>query len=213
MDFSYLLLTNVPDEKLLIAYGFTLDQDNLYFKQVNLKNKAFYAKIYISQNSFVIKPFDVATNIEYTLINSPRATGTFVGDLRHNIEEIYTDIINKCTHSNNIKDKLVNYLTTSYDVIKESPWAEYSSFITFKNKTNKKWFGLIMTVKASVFNIKADSNLDIINLKLDPAHILKLIDNKHYFKAYHMNKKYWISIVLNGYDDFETLKKLVRESY
>ena len=43
--------------------------------------------------------------------------------------------------------------------------------------------------------------------------IEKLIDNKRYFPAYHMNKKYWCTICLDGTVELEEIYKLIDISY
>ena len=52
-----------------------------------------------------------------------------------------------------------------------------------------------------------------VNLKADPEHIPLLVDHKSIFPAYHMNKKYWITILLTAVTDFENLCDLTRQSY
>ena len=55
--------------------------------------------------------------------------------------------------------------------------------------------------------------MDLINLKCDPLLIGSLIKEKGIFRAYHMNKSYWISVLLDGSTDDETIKWLLNLSY
>ena len=55
--------------------------------------------------------------------------------------------------------------------------------------------------------------VEIINIKLDEETIQKLVKQKGFYKAYHMNKKSWITIVLNDTLDDSMIKKLIDESY
>ena len=43
--------------------------------------------------------------------------------------------------------------------------------------------------------------------------ILEIIDNKNIFPAYHMNKKHWISIVIDKNIKLEAIKELIDISY
>ena len=70
-----------------------------------------------------------------------------------------------------------------------------------------------MTVKSSVLKIESEELIDIMNIKLDPEKIKQLIDNVNYFEAYHMNKKYWITILLDSNLDINKVKELIDESY
>jgi len=51
------------------------------------------------------------------------------------------------------------------------------------------------------------------NVKLNPDLIENLIDKKHFFPAYHMNKKYWITILLDSDTDLNLVKSLIDESF
>ena len=76
-----------------------------------------------------------------------------------------------------------------------------------------KWFGVIMTIPASKLGLEGDYSVDIINLKCDPLLIGSLHKEKGIFPAYHMNKTYWISVLLDGSVDDETVKWLVSLSF
>ena len=51
------------------------------------------------------------------------------------------------------------------------------------------------------------------NYEITYTTINKLIDNKVFFKAYHMNKNNWITINLDSNIDFNYLCKLIDDSY
>ena len=55
--------------------------------------------------------------------------------------------------------------------------------------------------------------IDVLNVNLNPELIQCLIDKKHFFPAYHMNKKHWISIVLDSDVDLNLVKSLIDESF
>ena len=59
----------------------------------------------------------------------------------------------------------------------------------------------------------SDVKVDVINLKLAPDEIKSLIDFKTFFPAYHMNKKYWITVLLNRDLGEEKLFSLIKKSY
>jgi predicted DNA-binding protein (MmcQ/YjbR family) len=77
-----------------------------------------------------------------------------------------------------------------------------------------KWFGILMKVKGSRAGLKTDALTDILNLKCDPdeAFILReLYDG--IIPAYHMNKRHWISVILNGSVPIDFTKRLVEKSF
>ncbi len=70
-----------------------------------------------------------------------------------------------------------------------------------------------MNVSSKVLKLKKEGNVDILNIKNKPEIIEKLIDNKTYFPAYHMNKKHWITILLDNNTNIELIKMLIDDSY
>lgn len=70
-----------------------------------------------------------------------------------------------------------------------------------------------MNISIERLGIKEDALVDAMNLKNKALKVQKLIDNKTIFPAYHMNKKYWFTILLNKETDMNLLKELIDESY
>ena len=58
-----------------------------------------------------------------------------------------------------------------------------------------------------------NGDVEIINLKLKEEHILQLLQENGFYKAYHMNKKKWISIILDETLSDEDIFKYIDESY
>ncbi len=103
------------------------------------------------------------------------------------------------------------YIKKTYGVDAEFMWDDAPEFGVYRNGKNKKWFALIMDVDYSVVDKRRKGKVCIINLKSDKVN--DLLSEKGFYPAYHMNKKYWITAVLDGTVDFSTVKKVVSESY
>ncbi|MBU9877727.1 MAG: MmcQ/YjbR family DNA-binding protein [Thomasclavelia ramosa] len=84
---------------------------------------------------------------------------------------------------------------------------------TLKILETKKWYGLIINIPYRCLNIDKEGKVDILNVKNTPEKINALIDHIHYFPAYHMNKKHWISILLDRTVQITQVEKLLDESY
>lgn len=68
-------------------------------------------------------------------------------------------------------------------------------------------------IPAKCLGLPSNSKIDILNVKLAPEKIVQLIDSAQYYAAYHMNKKYWMTILLNENTDLNMVYKLLDESY
>ena len=58
-----------------------------------------------------------------------------------------------------------------------------------------------------------DKKIEVMNVKLPPEQIDELVKQKGFFRAYHMNKKYWITFKLDDTIEDEVLEELIDISY
>ena len=83
-----------------------------------------------------------------------------------------------------------------------------------RHNDTKKWFGIIMYVgKDKVDKLNDKTKVEVINIKLDEDIIKDLLKKDGFYPAYHMGKKYWISIILDDTLDDKYLFKLINDSY
>ena len=95
---------------------------------------------------------------------------------------------------------------------RNAEWEKYPFCGIFRNKKNNKWFGLITSVDISKID-KGTGEVELLNIKLDEDKILQLVKKEGFYKAYHMNKKSWISIILNDTLNNKEIFELIDESY
>jgi len=55
--------------------------------------------------------------------------------------------------------------------------------------------------------------LEVLNLKCSPDLAMVLVDERQIFKAYHMNKKLWISVNLSGDIGKSVVCDLITQSF
>lgn len=208
MDYSYYLSKYEIDQDKLLSFGFT-KQGNEYFYKVELSDKSLVARIKISEKEISLKVFDKEFNDEFLPFNIV----DHVCKERIEAEELLQSIIKQCFTSIDMTRKVIQYLKEHFNTSPEQPWEEYPNYYTFKTQKSQKWYAVIMNIKKAQLKLESENQVDIINIKLDSIGTRNLIDNIQYFPAYHMNKKYWISIILDKNTDFEKLKSLIDESY
>ncbi|MDE6796940.1 MAG: MmcQ/YjbR family DNA-binding protein [Ruminococcus sp.] len=112
-----------------------------------------------------------------------------------------------------MRDKIISYVREKYATDPEYLWLKTPDAFVLRNPKNKKWYALVMNVKKSVLIPSEKGFTDIINLKCQPLTRECLITEGKAFPAYHMNKKLWISIILDGNLDFKILCNIIDESY
>ena len=77
-----------------------------------------------------------------------------------------------------------------------------------------KWYGVIMNLPRATLGLAGKGDVEVVNLKCD--HVLDVLLNSEpgaVLPAYHMNKKHWLTIVLDGKFPAGELYGLIDESH
>lgn len=216
IDIEDIFRYKIPDRDKLLAYGFTYS-DGVYLKDIFIMKKQFFVKISITDKGIVhFSVYETETNEEYVLVHVAGAVGSFVGDIRSECEKVLIDVSDKCFNTELLKaeqtKRIIRFIKEKYDIEPEFPW-EKSNNAVFRIKSNEKWFAIIITVDRSKLGLHGHGNIEIINLKDIPENVERYTSEKNFYKAYHMNKKHWYTICLDGSVSDEELKTLINASY
>ncbi len=210
MDYSFILKNhNIEIEKLL-SYGFQKEKEIYIFrKNLSFSNLYVIIKIEPSQLLLEAKVYDSDFDEEYILY-----TVSSNSAVKNEVELLINDIKEKCFENTNIKEKLIQYISQKYQAKVERPWEKYPNYVTFKTPCSDKWFAIMMDIEQSKLdNSNQHHIVDVMNVKQNPNDIPSIVDNKHYFSAYHMSKKSWISIVLDQTIHLDELYSLIDKSF
>ncbi|MDE5582339.1 MAG: MmcQ/YjbR family DNA-binding protein [Ruminococcus sp.] len=112
-----------------------------------------------------------------------------------------------------MREKIISYAREKYATDPEYLWQKTPDAFVLRNLDNKKWYALVMSVKKSVLIPDSEGIIDIINLKCQPITRECLLAERKAFPAYHMNKKLWISIILDGSVSSDIICNIIDESY
>ncbi|BFT66796.1 MmcQ/YjbR family DNA-binding protein [Parvimonas parva] len=211
MFYNEIFDKNIFNSKLAIAYGFSKVGD-YYILQSDIDVENFNVIVKIGKDSFEVNVIELPFNEEYILFNVLDSKGKFVSQIRKKVNELIEDIVKSCFTSLDYRKILLNYVKEKYGTIPEEPW-EDNNHATIKTSNSKKWYGIFMYLPYKTLGLDKSGKIDVLNVKLNPEVIKSLIDKKHFFPAYHMNKKYWISIVLDSDTDLNLVKSLIDESF
>ena len=200
------------DCKRAIAYGFSRTEAGLELKK-ELPGVGLYAVFVIAGKSFEVNVFDADIDEEYLPFNVLDNITGFVTGIREQVEDLVQEIKEKCLLNSNMKLRLMEYCERKFGTEPEAPWEDSPDAYTFKTAKRNKWYALFMTIPYKSLGLVAKGTLDVVNIKLPPEKVLDLIDRVHFYPAYHMNKKHWITIVLDKEVDEPLVQQLLEESY
>lgn len=200
----------------LILYGFIKKNDDYLFSK-NIINNSFRVDVIISSLGEVKgKIYDLAFDEEYLNYRIENHPGKFVNSVKEEFESILLDIKKNCFITNlfiyNQTNRIADLIRREYNDLPDFPWEKTPGAGVFRNPINKKWYALIMNINK---NKITDGNEDVeaINIKLDENKILKLLKKKGFYKAYHMNKKNWITIILDDTISDKEIMNYIIESH
>ena len=113
-----------------------------------------------------------------------------------------------------LKDAVFTYIKKKYKVSPEFPWKRYPDNAVFRHSDNNKWFALVMEVGGDKLGVNNADYIPVINVKIDDMFLRDmLIRQAGIIPAYHMNKEHWITILLDGTVQKQTICDLIDISY
>ena len=204
------------NETALLKYGFTKVQ-NGYVYHTTICDEQFEMIVEVQGNQMTSKLIDCASEEEYVLADIEDSVGEFVGRVRSEYEQRLQEILDSCTIRNAFKGKqakdIIAYIQDKYGDELEFLWEKFDNIAIWRNKQNEKWYGLIGVIPANKIGLDSDKEIEIINLRYGKDEADKMVDGKVVFPGYHMNKKSWITIILDGAMETKRLCDLIDNSY
>lgn len=205
-----------PVAEKLIAYGFQKNGDRFFFKQI-ICNGQFQLSVSLSPSSDTARLFDTATGEEYVLADVDFASGGFVGEVRAAYEAALNDIATRCFETDIFKNaqtkEVIRFIEKSYGDRLEFLWQPKSNAAVCRNRRNRKWYIAFMTVAGKKLGLDFDRTIEIIDLRFQKEEIEAVVDNRGVFPGFHMNKKSWITVRLDGEVETSKIFSLIENSY
>lgn len=205
------------DFKKIVKFGFK-KENNIYKYSKNILNDKFRVDIIIDNNGTVEgKVFDLNMNDFYTNFRLIDNKGTFASIVCYEYINILEEIRDNCFYKKYFINDQANRLALKIkDLYNDEPlfmWESTPGCAVFKNKNTGKWYGLITNLDKNKLDKNENGEIEVLNVKIDDKKILELLNKDGFYPAYHMNKKYWISIVLDDKISDEEIIEYIIESY
>lgn len=108
--------------------------------------------------------------------------------------------------------EIIDYIADEFSDTPEFLFMD-SDTAVFRKGERKKWYAVIMTISKQKLGLSSDEIVEVLNVKLNPDEIALLTDKVNYFSAYHMNKKHWCTIPLDGSVDTDEICYRIGQSY
>lgn len=204
------------DFQKLEDYGFK--KENNVFKYSKVFMNSFRADLIVNEFGILTGSiYDIHINDEYINYRIESQNGEFVNKVRYEYKKILEDIKMNCTNKlyfiNDQTNRITNKIIEKYHDEPEFAWEKSLGFGIFRNQDNNKWYALIMNIDKSKIAKNNSGEVEVVNLKLDPNMIIELLKKDGYYPAYHMNKKYWITVILDDTLSDNEIMELIIKSH
>lgn len=203
----------IPEQ--MSEFGFQKTKDTYTYEE-NFLDDSFRAVVTVKNGKADGQVIDCSTGDEYYQIDVPAMQGKFVSSVRAGYLEILGRIVDHCCltmpFASPQANRIASRIYDRYHVAPDFPWKSksFKAYGVFRHLDSGKWFGLIMNVQRGLVTKNDDEQtVDIINLKSDTLPV----DGQSVFPSYHMNHKYWISVVLDDQLDDDDVMRLIDESF
>lgn len=201
-------------EEKLLKFGFKENHNKFILDQTST-NKDFTFHIEINNKKVLSTVIDNLTNEEYMPFYIETINGEYVGEIRSEFELLIKSILSTCyekDYDNDTLHQVIKIVKEKYNVKPVYLWDDSPNTFVFKHE-EAKWFGIVMDIPYSKVGIDSKEIVYVMNVKVPTEQIEDLIKENGIVPAYHMNKKYWISILLDGSVSIEKIAKLIDISY
>ena len=196
----------------LKGFGFKEEAEKLVYRE-EILDRSFLIEIVFVDSQLLVEVYDLEFDEVYSLYSVDSAVGETVQNIREHVENLLRSILGLADQSGKISSEVIDYCN-KYGGNHVNPFKKHLDILAFVNEKNK-WYALLSDVEYNKLNKNTDitTKVKILNVKYPTDNILDIIDNQNIFPAYHMNKKHWISIVLDKNIKLETIKELIDISY
>lgn len=205
-----------PDFDKLKKYGFKKKQDS-YQTEKLFKDNLFKAAIKITSEGKVTgEVTDIENNDEFLPLRVESNQGAYTAEVRQAYIELLTQIRDNCFIKNYYiypqSNRITNKIIEKYGDYPEFLWEKFQGSGIFRNPDTKKWYLAILDVDRSKLQPHGKGLIEVADIKLEPEEIDMLLQKENFYPAYHMNKKYWITIILDDTVSDEKIMELISKS-
>ena len=167
--------------------------------------------------AFSARLTDTQTEEPYVLHLVEDVRGSFVEQVRGEYRAALREIAERCFdrrvfHADGTAE-LLAYALARYGDRPEYLWERFPSNAVLRRKDNRKWYAALLTVGADKLGLARREEVEIADLRMRPEELDAKVDGKKYFRGWHMNKKSWVTVVLDGSVPPAELHRLLDESY
>ena len=195
-------------------YGFVENQGVWTFSSTILHGD-FLMRVIVVDGDLSFQVFDQETGDLYPQVHMESMRGTFVGSVREACLEVLYDIRKSCFEVQEFlcpqTKRIMTLVQENYEDQLEYLWEKSPDTAVLRHDDNQKWYAVLMKISWEKLDKSREGQVDVVNLKHD--QVANLLLEKGIYPAFHMNKRYWISLPLDDTLSDERVLELFERSW
>ena len=232
-----------PLAEALKTFGFIQEDGRLVYNEPVAGGQFRLEVAVDDAGRIMSRVFDRDTGDEYVLYRAESASGAFIGQLRTACLGILQKIADICCVTKVFqspgaaaviryaKEKYGDepeflwekfpgnavlrrrYAKEKYGDEPEFLWEKFPGNAVLRRKDTQKWYAALLKTTGNKIGLTGDEAVEIVDLRMTPDNIAAKVDGRKYFAGYHMNKKHWVTLLLDGSVPEAELLALIDASY
>ena len=195
-------------------YGFVENQGVWTYSSTILQGD-FLMMVTVEDGDLSFQVYDQETGDLYPQVHMESMRGTFVGTVREACLEVLYDIRKACFDVQEFlcpqTKRIMTRVQEKYGNQLEYLWEKSPDTAILRHENNQKWYAVLMKISWDKLEKGREGLVEAVNLKHD--QVSDLLVKKGIYPAFHMNKRYWISVPLDDSLSDEELLELIEKSW
>ncbi|WP_247944093.1 MmcQ/YjbR family DNA-binding protein [Streptococcus oralis] len=196
------------------AYGF-VEKGEVWTYSCMILQGDFVMNVSVTDGKLAFQVFDQETGDLYPQVHMESMRGTFVGSVREACLEILYQIRKACFDVQDFicpqTKRIMAQVQEKYGNQLEYLWEKSPDTAVLRHEGNQKWYAVLMRIPWDRLDKAREGLVEAVNLKHD--QVADLLSHKGIYPAFHMNKRYWISLALDDSLLDEEVLELIERSW
>ena len=195
-------------------YGFVENQGVWTYSSTILQGD-FLMMVTVEDGDLSFQVYDQETGDLYPQVHMESMRGIFVGTVREACLEVLYDIRKSCFDVQDFicpqTKRIMALVQEKYGSQLEYLWEKSPDTAVLRHEGNQKWYAVLMRISWDKLEKGREGLVEAVNLKHD--QVSDLLVKKGIYPAFHMNKRYWISVPLDDSLSDEEVLELIEKSW
>jgi len=195
-------------------FGFVENQGVWTYSSTILQGD-FLMMVTVEDGDLSFQVYDQETGDLYPQVHMESMRGTFVGSVRESCLEVLYGTRKACFEVQEFlypqTKRIMALVQEKYGNQLEYLWEKSPDTAVLRHEDNQKWYAILMRIPWDRLDKGREGLVEAVNLKHN--QVADLLSQNGIYPAFHMNKRYWISLPLDDTLTDEKVLELFERSW